>query len=115
MFFIEKESGEITQLSTQFWAINYIIPRVDDVVIIGVNKTERALKAFIYNPQTKLINEVKTELDFNCKMARYNSLNNKLLLVGTSLKQQDEIYDNFLMRWEVMQGIEILLIRMYMN
>lgn len=79
------------KLTDSFFAINYIVPRKDDIVIIGAAKKERKCSPYLYDKKSQLLSELELGIDFNCSLCTYQAASGRLILSGTSYKQELEI------------------------
>ena len=79
------------KLTDSFFAINYIIPRENDVVVIAAAKKDRKCTPYLYDKNNQTLSKLEFDIDFNCSLCTYQATSGRLILSGTSYKQELEI------------------------
>lgn len=85
----KKRTAE--KLTDSLFAINYIIPRKDDVIVIAVARKERRCVPYRYDKNSHVLSELELGIDFNCSLCTYHAASGRLVLSGTSYKQELDI------------------------
>lgn len=83
------------KLTDSLFAINYIIPRQDDIFMIATERGERRNKPYLYNKATGELSEVVMDIDFNCSLCTYNPISDRLIMSGTSYSEEEEIREKW--------------------
>lgn len=86
---LEKRTAE--KLTDSLFAINYIIPRKDDVIVIAVARKERRCVPYRYDKNSHVFSELELGIDFNCSLCTYHAASGRLVMSGTSYKQELDI------------------------
>lgn len=87
----DLKTNENMMLTDTMYAINYIVPRNNDIIIIGVARKERRIKPFCYNKRTAALREIETDIDFNCGLCAYDAKEDRLVLIGTSYEEAEQL------------------------
>ncbi|MDR0880481.1 MAG: hypothetical protein LBN09_07250 [Clostridioides sp.] len=86
---------ERKQLTTELFAVNYILPYKDNILIVGVKRFERELKPFLLDKSTNKLNSLKTPEGFDCWTAHYNPITKKTILQGWIQSERERLTSEF--------------------
>lgn len=76
------DTGECYQLTDSLFAINFIVPTRDYVILIAVGFNERNLTPYLYEKATGELTRVQVYEDFSVQQCDYNPVTERLFLGG---------------------------------
>lgn len=82
VYCLDRKTGDVYRLTEGLFAINYIIPTQDQVIIVAAGTTETILRPYIYEKSTGEVHKVEVYEDFDVKYCSYNPITERLFLGG---------------------------------
>lgn len=104
LFCLDCETGELRQLTDQLFAINYIIPSKEAILLVAVEQAERILRAYLYQKETSQLLEVKLDVDFGVEMGSYDPYRNTFLISGRMETEEMEAVEQYNIELERSMG-----------
>lgn len=78
------ETKKHQQLTDSLFAINYIIPRKKDIILVTCPKGEDADIPLIFDKASETLKNIDFGFDFDCRICTYQPTNDRLIMAGDS-------------------------------
>lgn len=82
VYCLDRKTGVVYRLTDDLFAVNYIIPTQNQVIIVAVSTTENILRPYIYEKAAGEVYQIEVYKDFVVKYCSYNPLTERVFLGG---------------------------------
>lgn len=89
------DTKKAEKLTDSLFAINYIIPREDDIVMVACKRGGRIDEPYLFNKKNKTLTKLDFGIDFNCRLCTYQPESGRIIMSGYSEKECDVIEEAF--------------------